>query len=323
MIAKIFRLLKTHLWLVLYKNMRRFPGLGISVGVNLMVSGRFEYGHAVGLGLNSIVTIPEHGLLRLGNKCYIGRYVELGPDNKIEIGNHTSINDRCVLIGDVTIGDYCLFGPNVYVSSGRHYFDLNPSWLIKDQDQYVRDNVDLASKHSQVVIIEDDCWIGMNVAVMPGVMIGKGAVIGANSVVTKDVPPYTVVAGVPAIEIKKRLNFLPPRKIYYANEVDWPYFYSGFLIKREDIVLSNLQDGIVTRDKFSISLNTSGASKLCIVAKCVESYSCSLVYEEQSKPVSKDYRTIEFDIRHKELQRQLMLRCSVQTTLWIKEAWVQ
>ncbi|RYE17040.1 MAG: acyltransferase, partial [Sphingobacteriales bacterium] len=54
------------------------------------------------------------------------------------------------------------------------------------------------------IIIEDDCWIGTNSVVLAGVTVGRGSVIAAGSVVTKDVPPYSVVAGVPAKIIKKR-----------------------------------------------------------------------------------------------------------------------
>lgn len=54
------------------------------------------------------------------------------------------------------------------------------------------------------IIIEDDCWLGSGVKVLDGVTIGKGCVIGANSVVTKDIPPYSVAVGAPARVIKKR-----------------------------------------------------------------------------------------------------------------------
>ena len=54
------------------------------------------------------------------------------------------------------------------------------------------------------IIIEDDCWLGSHVTVTKGVRIGKGSVIGANSVVTKDIPPYSVAVGTPAKVIKKR-----------------------------------------------------------------------------------------------------------------------
>ena len=56
------------------------------------------------------------------------------------------------------------------------------------------------------MIIGDDCWIGRRVMIMPGVKIGEGCVIGAGAVVTKDIPPYSVAAGVPAKVVKTRMN---------------------------------------------------------------------------------------------------------------------
>ena len=64
--------------------------------------------------------------------------VEIGPLTKISLGNNTSLQDRCILLGDIEIGKSCLFAPNVFISSGRHYFDLHPEMYIKDQDELVQ-----------------------------------------------------------------------------------------------------------------------------------------------------------------------------------------
>ena len=76
------------------------------------------------------------------------------------------------------------------------------------------------------VRIDDDCWIGTNAVICPGVRVGKGAVIGANAVVTRDVPAYSVVAGAPARRIGDRLAWAPPADIEFAEPRHLPYVTS-------------------------------------------------------------------------------------------------
>ena len=90
----------------------------------------------------------------------------------------------------ITIEDDVLFGPNVSVYSSTHNFD-NAEEPIKNQGYSV-------SK----VVLQKGCWLGVNSVIMPGITIGKNAVVGANSVVTKDVPNYAIVVGSPARIIK-------------------------------------------------------------------------------------------------------------------------
>jgi acetyltransferase-like isoleucine patch superfamily enzyme len=90
----------------------------------------------------------------------------------------------------ITLEDDVLLGPNVSIYSSTHKF-MNPKIPIKDQ------GYECAS-----VLVKSGAWLGINVVVMPGVTIGKNSVIGANSVVTKDIPDYTVAVGAPARVIK-------------------------------------------------------------------------------------------------------------------------
>ena len=179
---------------------------------------------------STIFQTSGNGLIELGNGVYIGRDVELSADTRhLLIHEESSIQDRCILIGEVEIGRYCTFAPNVYISSGRHYYDFKPEYYIRDQDALVQKTPELAKHLSKKVIIEDDCWLGINVVVMSGITIGKGSVIGANSVVTKNVEPYSVMTGAPAKLIKKRLDFVLKDEIQYSADTDLPNFYSGFL----------------------------------------------------------------------------------------------
>lgn len=116
------------------------------------------------------------------------------PDN-ITIGDRSNINRNCMIwAGDnakVIIGKDCLTGPGVTIIASR--YNVMGHEIIRSYPAYEKD-----------IIIGDDVWLGANVVVLPGVKIGNGAIVGAGAVVTKDIEPYTVVAGVPAVEIKKR-----------------------------------------------------------------------------------------------------------------------
>lgn len=91
--------------------------------------------------------------------------------------------------GLVTIGDRVLFGPYVSIFAATHETEI----------QSRRDSVEFA----RPVTIGNDCWIGGQTTILPGVTIGNGCTIGAGSVVTKDIPPFSVAVGSPARVIKR------------------------------------------------------------------------------------------------------------------------
>jgi acetyltransferase-like isoleucine patch superfamily enzyme len=231
LISKLVRIARRASWVTYLSNKRRFPGMAISTTVNMNVQGHLIVSQAM-VGDWSQIVVPLGARLVLGDGCYVGRNVELGPSGMIRIGTQTSIQDRCIILGDVLIGDHCAFAPNVYVSSGRHHFDGQPWSLIKDQDEKAAAQPDPENVHIRQVVIEDDCWLGINTVVMRGVTIGKGAIVGANSVVTKNVAPYSVVAGAPARELRQRFHFQPPKQISWDVDEHMPYFYSGFQLSQ-------------------------------------------------------------------------------------------
>lgn len=111
----------------------------------------------------------------------------------LRIGNNTMIgfNFTALCSSNLIIGNDVLIASNVFISTENHGFD---SIELK----YLRQK--LVTKD---VVIEDNVWIGENVSILSGVKIGKWSIVGANSVVTKDVPEYTIVCGNPAKIIKK------------------------------------------------------------------------------------------------------------------------
>ena len=113
---------------------------------------------------------------------------------KICIGSNTTINRNTIVEGAVIIGVGVSIAPNVVIVGSNHVFS-DPTKTIKSQGTC-----------SQGIVIDDDVWIGANVTILDGVHVGKGSVVAAGAVVNKDVPPMTVVAGVPAKVVKERIH---------------------------------------------------------------------------------------------------------------------
>ena len=182
--------------------------------------------------------------LELGPGAWIDKNAELDISfASIRVGEGSFIHSGACIYGDVTIGDHCLISKNLYASSGGHSIS---------KPCYIRhcDHIDPRQHPSSPIFIHDDVWIGYNVFLKAGVTIGKGAVIGALSAVTKDIPPYTVVGGVPARWIKNRYSYEPPANIRSASEEHFPYFYSGF----DQVGMESCLDGyLVVRKKVRIS----------------------------------------------------------------------
>ena len=143
-----------------------------------------------------------HGSARMDTPPY--RKFSLGDYSVIEsfacinnavgdviIGGHTRIGLHNTIIGPVTIGHHVNLAQGITVTALNHNFD-DPKKRIDEQ-----------GVSTKPVVIEDDIWIGANAVILPGVTIGHHTVVAAGAVVTKDVPPHSLVAGVPAKIIKQ------------------------------------------------------------------------------------------------------------------------
>lgn len=128
----------------------------------------------------------------LGNSSLIEDFSTINNGvGDVFIGNNTLIGMGNVLIGPVTIGNNVIFAQNVVASGLNHeYRDV----AVPIHEQKVT---------TAKIVVEDDCWIAANVVLTSGITIGKHCVIAAGSVVTKDIPPYSVAAGNPAKPIKQ------------------------------------------------------------------------------------------------------------------------
>lgn len=119
--------------------------------------------------------------------------IYISDAKEIKIGKYVRINENVFLQGCISIGNHVMIAPNVAIHSSTHFY--------KSTDKPM---VTYGLTERKKVILEDDVWIGRNVVILPGIKIGAGVIVGANSVVTKDIEPYSIVGGVPAKFIRKR-----------------------------------------------------------------------------------------------------------------------
>jgi acetyltransferase-like isoleucine patch superfamily enzyme len=150
-----------------------------------------------------IIALSKRGIV-FGNRCTVGRFSYIAPTNPLlgdkgeglKVGDHSNIGPYSYIgcSGFIEIGSNVMMGPRVNLLSEQHNFD-NAGATMKSQ-----------GVSRSFIRIEDDCWIGANSTVLAGVTVGKGSIIAAGAVVTKDVPPNTIVGGVPARIIRARTS---------------------------------------------------------------------------------------------------------------------
>ena len=149
--------------------------------------------------------------LTTAKNCFNARCVTVGKGTygELDVRHFGNPNER------VVIGNYCSIGPEcVFMTGGEHRYDGLSTYPF-------RVKLGLCGNESVTrgpIVVEDDVWLGFRATVMSGVRIGKGAVVAAGALVTKDVPPYAIVGGVPAKVIKYRF---PETVIKELEKVDF------------------------------------------------------------------------------------------------------
>lgn len=143
--------------------------------------------------------------ITLGDKSTFGRGTVLYCPNKIEIGKNVYIGKYCSLETDIEIKKNVLIGNNVGLI-GRYDHDYSKIGMsIKDSPWIGNEDYTFKGKDLKI-IINEDVWIGYGSVVLSGITIGRGSIIASGSVVTKDIPPYSICAGNPCKVIKQRFS---------------------------------------------------------------------------------------------------------------------
>jgi acetyltransferase-like isoleucine patch superfamily enzyme len=156
-------------------------------------------------------TIGNNGIIRPGTTIYadvtIGDYFSSGHNvlvrEKTSIGDHVSLGTNVIIEGNCILGDHVNLQSLVYIPTnsllGSHIF-IGPNTILTN-DKYPPGGGDTL----QGPVLEDNCSIGANATILPGVTIGRGSLVAAGSIVTRDVPPASLAIGAPA-----RIKKLPP-----------------------------------------------------------------------------------------------------------------
>ncbi len=163
---------------MVYKPLFKSAKGKFSIDKNVTILGfeNIELGKDIHIMQNSYIYAHDGGLLIVGDSFYMNTNSQLGSS-----------------FGKISIGNYCQIASNCVLRASNHIFENVNKPILEQGSLYGE------------IILEDDVWIASNCVITADTKIGKSAIIAAGSVVTKDVEPYSIVGGVPAKFIKKRV----------------------------------------------------------------------------------------------------------------------
>lgn len=177
-----------------------------------------------GLKANSSTVLGSSGLIFETGVRLLSEFIPNPSLPSSFWGAHSYINPGGYYRGGVFVGRYCSIGRRVSLGSGTHHLDWpssSASINFQKGRPYSKEEssvINFGAERNPYCVIGSDVWIGDGAVIMPGLTIGVGAVVGANSVVTRDIEPFTVVAGAPAKKLRLRFN---EKIIYKLIESSW------------------------------------------------------------------------------------------------------
>lgn len=162
-------------------------------------------GKTLKVGPFSNCVCKYNGKILIGNNCEINGVIYAYGKGKISIGDNTFINTSTFIgaMDSITIGSHVIIASNVKIyDNNNHPTSPKKRWEMCDKG-FHNELWEWKDVVHKPVIIEDNVWIGEYSTILKGVVIGKGAIVASHSVVVKDVPPFSIVAGNPGKVVKK------------------------------------------------------------------------------------------------------------------------
>lgn len=154
---------------------------------------------------NKLIVSPikKAAIGKCGKNVKLGRGLRMYVPENLSLGNNVGIGENALFMctrAKIKIGNDVMFGPGVTCITGGHRTDIigRTMFSITNEEKRPEDDKD--------IVFEGDNWIGANATILKGVIIGRGSVVAAGAVVTRDVPPFSIVGGVPAKIIKMRFS---------------------------------------------------------------------------------------------------------------------
>lgn len=142
--------------------------------------------------------------IRIGNNSYINGTIYTVGNGKISIGHHFYIGPNSMIgsANDINIGNYVIISNDVKIYDNNNHPTSSKKREEMLESGFHNDNWSWIHAENSPIIIEDSVWVGQYVTILKGVRVGKGSIVATRAVVTKDVPPYSIVAGNPAKVVK-------------------------------------------------------------------------------------------------------------------------
>ena len=160
-----------------------------SLGIDSFIERPYKISHPDCIQVGARTKILSHSWL-----VPIKNYADQAFEPRLVIGDDVYIGHRCCItcINSVAIGNGCVLSEEVYIADSSHGYNPDAGLIMRQR---------LQSRGP--VVLEEHCFVGYRAVISPGVRLGRHSVVGANAVVTKSVPPFSMVAGTPARLIKR------------------------------------------------------------------------------------------------------------------------